>query len=76
MGWRSFTSGSGASQDAVSAAKDQIKRNPNDIEAHTLLGQVYLRSLGDMTRSAVAARRWQLAIAEYETIATAEAQRY
>ena len=36
-----------AHQDAVTAAQDQVKRNPDDVEAHTLLGQVYLRSLSD-----------------------------
>jgi len=54
--------------EAVNAAKDQVKRNPNDIEAHTLLGQVYLRSLGDM-QGAQSGEMLKLAIAEYETIA-------
>jgi len=54
--------------EAVSAAKEQIKRNPDDVEAHTLLGQVYLRSLGDM-QGTQSAEMLQLAIAEYETIA-------
>src|SRR5450756_311185 len=38
----------GRIREAVTAAQDQINRNPNDVEAHTLLGKVYLRSLGDM----------------------------
>ena len=54
--------------DAVNAAKDQVKRNPNDVEAHMLLGQVYLRSLGDM-QGQQSGDVLQLAIAEYETIA-------
>ena len=58
----------GRIKDAVSAAQDQIKRNPDDIAAHTLLGQVYLRSLGDM-KGAQAGEVLKLAIAEYETIA-------
>jgi tetratricopeptide (TPR) repeat protein len=57
----------GRIQDAVNAAKDQVKRNPSDIDAHTLLGKVYLRSLGDM-QGAQATEMLQLAIAEYETI--------
>jgi tetratricopeptide (TPR) repeat protein len=57
----------GRIKDAVSAAQDQVKRNPNDIAAHTLLGQVYLRSLGDM-QGAQSGEMLQLAIAEYETI--------
>jgi tetratricopeptide (TPR) repeat protein len=55
-------------KDAVTAAQDQVKRNPNDVEAHTLLGQVYLRSLGDMQGSQ-SGEMLRLAIAEYETIA-------
>ncbi|HEV2619427.1 MAG TPA: tetratricopeptide repeat protein [Acidobacteriaceae bacterium] len=54
-------------KDAVTAAQDQVKRNPNDVQAHTLLGQVYLRSLGDMQGSQ-SAEMLRLAIAEYETI--------
>lgn len=58
----------GRVQDAVNAAKDQIKRNPNDVAAHTLLGQVYVRSLGDM-QSPQSQQTLAQAIAEYETIA-------
>lgn len=58
----------GRIKDAVNAAQDQVKRNPNDVDAHMLLGQVYLRSLGDMQGSQ-SAEMLQLAIAEYETIA-------
>jgi tetratricopeptide (TPR) repeat protein len=58
----------GRIKDAVTAAQDQVKQNPNDVEAHLLLGQVYLRSLND-TQGAQATQVLQLAIAEYETIA-------
>jgi tetratricopeptide (TPR) repeat protein len=58
----------GRIKDAVSAAQDQVKKNPDDVDAHTLLGQVYLRTLGDM-QGAQASQMLQLAIAEYETIA-------
>jgi tetratricopeptide (TPR) repeat protein len=58
----------GRIKDAVSAAQEQVKRNPNDVEAHTLLGQVYLRSLGDM-QGQQSTEMLQLAITEYETIA-------
>src|SRR5664279_548801 len=57
----------GRIKDAVSAAQDQLKKNPDDVVAHTLLGQVYLRSLGDM-QGTQAVEMLQLAIAEYETI--------
>ena len=58
----------GRVQDAVSAAKDQVKRNPDDVDAHTLLGQVYLRSLGDM-QGPGSQQALAQAIQEYETIA-------
>jgi len=57
----------GRVKDAVSAAQDQVKKNPNDVDAHTLLGRVYLRTLGDM-QGAQASAILQLAISEYETI--------
>src|SRR6202034_2662061 len=57
----------GRIKDAVSAAQDQIKRTPNDVQAHTLLGQIYLRSLSD-TQGAQSGTMLQLAITEYETI--------
>ncbi len=57
----------GRIKDAVSAAQDQVKQNPDDVAAHTLLGQVYLRSLGDM-QGAQANEMLQLAIGEYQTI--------
>lgn len=57
----------GRIKEAVTAAQEQVKRNPDDIEAHTLLGQVYVRSLGDM-QGAQSGQMLQLAIAEYETI--------
>jgi tetratricopeptide (TPR) repeat protein len=58
----------GRIKDAVNAAQDQVKKNPDDVAAHTLLGQVYLRTLGDM-QGAQASQMLQLAITEYETIA-------
>jgi tetratricopeptide (TPR) repeat protein len=58
----------GRIKDAVTAAQDQVKKNPDDIEAHTLLGKVYLRSLGDM-QGAGSVQMLQLAVKEYETLA-------
>jgi tetratricopeptide (TPR) repeat protein len=55
-------------KDAVTAAQEQIKKYPDDVQAHSLLGKVYLRSLGDM-QGAQASEMLQLAIGEYETIA-------
>ncbi len=58
----------GRIREAVSAAQEQVNRNPNDIEAHTLLGKIYLRSLGDM-QTPQSGQMLQLAIAEYEKLA-------
>lgn len=58
----------GRIREAVTAAQDQVKRDPNDLAAHSLLGKVYLRSLGDM-QGPQAAEMLHLAIAEYEKLA-------
>ena len=58
----------GRIREAVTAAQDQVKKNPNDLEAHALLGRVYLRSLGDM-QGAQSNQMLQLAVAEYEKLA-------
>ena len=38
----------GRIRDAVLQAQDILKRDPNNLEAHKLLGRIYLKSLGDM----------------------------
>jgi len=38
----------GRIRDAVLEAQDILKRDPNNLEAHKLLGRIYLRSLGDL----------------------------
>ena len=58
----------GRIREAVTAAQDQVAKNPNDLEAHELLGKVYLRSLGDM-QNAQSGQMLQLAIGEYEKLA-------
>jgi tetratricopeptide (TPR) repeat protein len=58
----------GRIREAVTAAQDQVSKNPNDVEAHSLLGKVYLRSLGDM-QSQQSGQMLQLAIVEYEKLA-------
>jgi tetratricopeptide (TPR) repeat protein len=58
----------GRIREAVTTAQDQVVKYPDDIEAHELLGKVYLRSLGDM-QSPQSGQMLQLAIAEYEKLA-------
>jgi len=54
--------------EAVEAAQEQVKRNPDDLEAHRLLAEVYLRSLGNDEQSDVASQMMKLAIGEYQKI--------
>jgi tetratricopeptide (TPR) repeat protein len=57
----------GRIREAVAAAQAQIAIHPDDIDAHLLLGRVYLRTLGD-GQGPQAAQMLQAAIKEYETI--------
>ncbi|HEV2576647.1 MAG TPA: tetratricopeptide repeat protein [Acidobacteriaceae bacterium] len=58
----------GRIREAVSAAQEQIQKHPDDVDAHMLLGHVYLRSLGD-GQNPQSGEMLQAAIKEYETIA-------
>ena len=67
----------GRVRDAVLAAQDQIKKDPNNLDAHKLLGSIYLRSLGDNQQQQQQGGSAQedvlkLAIAEYEKIISLE----
>src|SRR5579875_748329 len=61
----------GRIREAVVAAQDRIKQDPNDLEAHKLLANVYLRSLGDQQQEG-SAQMLKLAIGEYEKIVQLE----
>ena len=54
--------------DAVREAQDIIKRDPNNLEAHKLLGRIYLRSLGDMPGGNGSDNILKLAIEQYQEI--------
>jgi tetratricopeptide (TPR) repeat protein len=58
----------GRIREAVSAAQEQINKHPDNVDAHMLLGHVYLRSLGD-GQNPQSGEMLQAAIKEYETIA-------
>ncbi|MES2392239.1 MAG: tetratricopeptide repeat protein [Acidobacteriota bacterium] len=58
----------GRVREAISAAESQITRHPEDVDAHMLLGKVYLRSLGD-GQGPQSNEMLQAALKEYETIA-------
>jgi len=58
----------GRIRDAVSEAQDILKRDPQNLEAHRLLGHIYLRSLGDMQGGNGSDSVLKLAIQQYEEI--------
>jgi len=58
----------GRIRDAVSEAQDILKRDPQNLEAHRLLGHIYLRSLGEMQGGSGSDNVLKLAIEQYEEI--------
>jgi len=63
----------GRIKEAVVAAQDRIRQDPNDLDAHKLLADVYLRSLGDSNQQQdVSSQMLKLAIAEYQKIVQLE----
>ena len=62
----------GRIRDAVLEAQDIIKRDPKNLEAHKLLGRIYLRSLGDMPGGNGSDNILKLAIDQYEQIVKLE----
>ncbi|MGC2742994.1 MAG: tetratricopeptide repeat protein, partial [Candidatus Angelobacter sp.] len=62
----------GRIRDAVLEAQEIIKRDPNNLEAHKLLGRIYLRSLGDLQPGTQSREVLNLAIEQYEAITKIE----
>jgi tetratricopeptide (TPR) repeat protein len=58
----------GRTRDAILATESLIQRNPSDIEAHRLLGRIYLRSLGDVQAGPQSSDILKRAIEQYELI--------
>src|SRR5271169_3914962 len=58
----------GRIKDAVLEAQDILKRDGDNLEAHRLLGRIYLRSLGDMQVGTQSQEMLKLAIEQYEQI--------
>ncbi len=61
----------GRIREAVEVSQDQLKKNPNDLDAHRLLARIYYRSLGEVQNTAQS-QMVTLAIAEYETLVKLE----
>ncbi len=62
----------GKIKDAIVAAQDLLKKDPNNLDAHKLLGRIYLRSLGDGQAGGPSGQVLALAIAEYTKIVAIE----
>lgn len=62
----------GRSKEAVAAAQELIRKNPNNVDAHKLLGRIYLRALGDSQSGVPAEPVLKQAIAEYVKIVALE----
>jgi tetratricopeptide (TPR) repeat protein len=58
----------GRVRDAVLAAQEILKTEPNNLDAHKLLGRVYLQSLGNVQNGGPSEKVLQLAIGEYTKI--------
>ena len=58
----------GRIKDAVGEAQDILKRDPENLEAHRLLGHIYLRSLGEIQGGSGSDNVLKLAIEQYEQI--------
>jgi tetratricopeptide (TPR) repeat protein len=58
----------GRVRDAVLSAQEILKTEPNNLEAHKLLGRVYLQSLGNGQNGGPSEKVLQLAISEYSKI--------
>lgn len=67
---------SGHISEAIQTAKELIKKDDNNLDAHKLLGRIYLRSLGQQQdssdNSTPGAEMLNLAIAEFKKIVTLE----
>jgi tetratricopeptide (TPR) repeat protein len=58
----------GRIRDAVLQAQEILKRDPNNLEAHKLLGRIYLKSLGDVQEGGTSESVLKLAIEQYEQV--------
>lgn len=62
----------GRIREAVETAQRILKKNPDDLDAHKLLGRVYLRSLGDPSGGQQSGPVLDLAIQEFQRIVQLE----
>jgi tetratricopeptide (TPR) repeat protein len=62
----------GRIRDAVTEAQDLLQHDPNNLEAHKLLGRIYLKSLGDLQSGSGSESVLKLAIEQYQEIVKLE----
>lgn len=62
----------GRIRDAVLEAQDILAKDPKNLEAHKLLGRIYLRSMGDIQAGEGSQNVLKLAIEQYEQIVAIE----
>jgi tetratricopeptide (TPR) repeat protein len=63
----------GKIKEAIDAARQQVKRDPNDVEGHKLLARIYLDSLNNSQQNQQTAQKMLgLATQEYETLVKLE----
>jgi tetratricopeptide (TPR) repeat protein len=62
----------GRIRDAVMEAQEILQRDPNSVQAHKLLGRIYLRSLGDTQSGSQSREVLKLAIEQYEALVRIE----
>lgn len=62
----------GRVKEAILAAQAQISKDPDNLDAHKLLGNIYLRSLGEGEQSDASSDVLKLAVGEYEKIVQLE----
>ena len=62
----------GRIRDAVLQAQDILKKDPNNLEAHKLLGRIYLKSLGDTQEGGGSDNVLKLAIEQYQDVTRIE----
>jgi tetratricopeptide (TPR) repeat protein len=62
----------GRIREAIETAQQVLKNHPDNLDAHKLLGRVYLRSLGDSASDQQSSPMLGLAIQEFQKIVTLE----
>lgn len=59
----------GKLRDAVSEAEDVLRREPDNLEAHRMLGRIYARLIGDQQQNRINEEMLKKAIEQYQKVA-------